>query len=65
MRLIKNFIKVVLLSAFGLMTICCCVPSKEVIYLLPAVFLVWLFIGAYCYTYKTDPEKMLKKFMES
>ena len=64
MRLIKNFIKIVLLSVFCFMTICCCLPTKESIYLLAAVIPTWLFIGAYCYTYNTDPEKMLKKFME-
>ena len=64
MKLIKNFIKIVLLSAFGLMTLCCGVPTKDVVYILPIVIPIWLFIGAYCVTYKTNVEEMLKKIME-
>jgi len=64
MKLIKNLIKIVILAAVMFASLLSCIPAEWVaLNVWPFTIPMFFIIGAYCYTYKTDPLMMVKKFM--
>jgi len=65
MKLIKNIIKIVKLASVAFSSLLSCIPAEWIaLNVWPFTIPMFLIIGAYCYTYKTNPEEMVKKFME-
>ena len=65
MLFLKNLIKIciVLIVAFSIMV--SCVPVMWVAEnVWPFTIPMCILIGTYCYTYKTDPNEMVEKFMK-
>jgi len=66
MEFIKNLIKIILIAVVVFAALVSCVPSEWVaLNVWPYTIPMFFIIGAYCYTYKTNPMELIEKVMKN